>query len=197
MWMSVLLQRNKSIHGIISITRPSWRNNKKKGTTMATTKEKCFCIDCRSSIVLEKSEQRHSCSSANKCLVNTVEHFSTLFHPVNHASYSFTHSFYFLNVVCSCCCWRCVFSSPNSMKKKGLLTFNAFYCIFQIIKSSFSFAWINLIIIYFIKLYRIFHIYCLLFQLPQTDLDCLDQTCRRFRLENGESMAEIDEVKWT
>lgn len=34
----------------------------------------------------------------------------------------------------------------------------------------------------------------LLLQLPQTDLDCLDPTCRRFRLENGESLAEIDEV---
>lgn len=31
-------------------------------------------------------------------------------------------------------------------------------------------------------------------QLPQTDLDALDPNCRRFRLENGESLAEIDEV---
>lgn len=34
----------------------------------------------------------------------------------------------------------------------------------------------------------------LLSQLPQTDLDALDANCRRFRLENGESLAEIDEV---
>lgn len=33
-------------------------------------------------------------------------------------------------------------------------------------------------------------------QLPQTDLDALDPNCRRFRLENGESLAEIDEVSF-
>lgn len=32
------------------------------------------------------------------------------------------------------------------------------------------------------------------FQLPQSDLEGLDPNCRRFRLENGESLAEIDEV---
>ncbi|XP_037029821.1 GTPase-activating Rap/Ran-GAP domain-like protein 3 isoform X2 [Bradysia coprophila] len=31
-------------------------------------------------------------------------------------------------------------------------------------------------------------------QIPQTDLEGLDPNCRRFRLENGESLAEIDEV---
>lgn len=31
-------------------------------------------------------------------------------------------------------------------------------------------------------------------QLPQTDLEGLDPSGRRFRLENGESLAEIDEV---
>lgn len=35
-----------------------------------------------------------------------------------------------------------------------------------------------------------------LLQLPQTDLDALDPNCRRFRLENGESLAEIDEVRF-
>lgn len=32
--------------------------------------------------------------------------------------------------------------------------------------------------------------------MPQTDLEGLDPTCRRFRLENGESLAEIDEVSY-
>lgn len=35
-----------------------------------------------------------------------------------------------------------------------------------------------------------------LLQLPQSDLEGLDPNCRRFRLENGESLAEIDEVRY-
>lgn len=31
-------------------------------------------------------------------------------------------------------------------------------------------------------------------QLPQSELEGLDPSCRRFRLENGESIAEKDEV---
>lgn len=34
----------------------------------------------------------------------------------------------------------------------------------------------------------------LLLQLAQTELEGLDPNCRRFRLENGESLAEKDEV---
>lgn len=40
----------------------------------------------------------------------------------------------------------------------------------------------------------LFILFILRLQLPQTDLDALDPNCRRFRLENGESLAEIDEV---
>lgn len=32
-------------------------------------------------------------------------------------------------------------------------------------------------------------------QLPQSELEGLDPSCRRFRLENGDSMAEKDEVR--
>lgn len=39
-----------------------------------------------------------------------------------------------------------------------------------------------------------FFLLCLSLQLPQSDLEALDPNCRRFRLENGESLAEIDEV---
>lgn len=42
-------------------------------------------------------------------------------------------------------------------------------------------------------LYNIFFLSIL--QLPQTEIDGLDPNCRRFRLENGESLAEKDEVK--
>lgn len=41
-----------------------------------------------------------------------------------------------------------------------------------------------------------FHIvFSLSLQLPQSELDALDPNSRRFRLENGESLAEIDEVR--
>lgn len=37
--------------------------------------------------------------------------------------------------------------------------------------------------------------FCVCPQLPQSELEGLDPSCRRFRLENGESIAEKDEVR--